>query len=465
MAETARTEVIPVWAPQPGPQTAYLACPIFEVCYGGARGGGKTDGALGDWAKHAQEFGEHASGVFFRRELVQLDDVIGRSKVLFTPLGARYQDQKKTWIFPNGAVLRFRPLERDGDAEKYQGHSYTRVYIEELTNYPDPGPVMKLKATLRSGVGVPVGFRATCNPGGPGHHWVKARYIDPAPGGYEVLADEDGLERVFIPAKLQDNSLLLDNDPTYVSRLKQAGSEALVRAWLNGDWDVIEGAYFDCWRADQHVIEPFAIPDWWTRFRSLDWGSAAPFSVGWWAVSDGTQVNGRSYPPGAMIRYREWYGAKKPNVGLKMTAEQVARGIVQRTPKGEKIMYTVADTSVFDWDGGPSIGERMHGAGLKRLRKSDKRREPGWDQMRQRLLGADRPMLYVFKTCTDFIRTIPALQHDEIKVEDVDTNGEDHVADETRYACMSRPWMKGKPPPPHDPLKPVPITLKRPVRG
>ena len=321
------------WRPQPGPQHALIDCSVFEVFYGGARGGGKTDGMIGgDWPLHAQKYGEHARGIFFRREMPQLEAAIDRSKQIYANLGAVWQEQKKLWTFSNGATLRFRHLERDSDAEKYQGHDYTRVYFEELTNYPDPKPVMKIKGTLRSGAGVPCGFRAAGNPGGPGHNWVKARYIDPAPNGYKII-NEEGLGRVYIPARLSDNQILTASDPMYVARLKQAGSEQLVKAWLQGDWSIVDGAYFDCWSASM-VVKPFAIPSHWLRFRSFDWGSAAPFSAGWWAVA-GEHHNG--IPKGALVRYREWYGAESPNKGLKLTAEQVSQGIRDRESDGEEI--------------------------------------------------------------------------------------------------------------------------------
>lgn len=463
MGAEARADHTVIWSPQPGPQRALLECPVFEVFYGGARGGGKTDGMLGEWAFHAHAHEDAANGVFFRRELTQLDEAIARSHELYAPVGADWNEQKKTWVFPNGARLKFRYLDRDSHAEAYQGHSYTRIYFEELTNFPDPKPVMKLKATLRSAKGVPCCFRATGNPGGPGHQWVRERYITPAPAGFKVIEDADGLRRVFIPARLQDNPILLDSDPTYVARIKQSGSEQLVKAWLEGDWNVIEGAYFDCWSTAQHVIRPCELPEWWFRFRSMDWGSAKPFSVGWWAVAgeDWLTPDGAWIPKGALIRYREWYGAKEPNVGLKLTAEEVGQGIVSRET-GEDINHGVIDPAAFAEDGGPSIAERLYKQGAK-FRRADNKRVGvrgamgGWDMMRARLKGQDfgepmgqRPMVYVFSTCGDTIRTVPALQHDEKRPEDVDTEQEDHAADEFRYACMSRPWQAQKPTEPED---------------
>jgi len=436
-----------VWRPQAGPQKSLIDCPVYEIFYGGARGGGKTDGVLGKMALKANRLGAKFNCVFFRHEIPMLDDAIARSQQIYGALGWQWQDQKKTWTTPYGGRLRFRPLERTRDAEKYQGQNLSDVCIEEAGNYPDPAPIMRLHAVIRgSGEGQ---MHLTGNPGGPGQLWIKDRYIDPCPAGNRVITDilPDGSEkkRVFIPAKVRDNKILLANDPGYISSLYLVGSEQLVKAWLNGDWSAIEGAYFDCWSSDL-VIRPFEIPGHWTRIMSFDWGSARPFSVGWWAVASEDYIgeNGR-IPKNAMIRYREWYGASGPNVGLKMTAEDVAIGIKDRTR--EKMHRSVADPAIFAEDGGPSIAERMRKAAKINFYPADNKRIPGWDQMRARMQGEDdRPMVYLFNTCADSIRTIPALQHDEIKPEDLDTDGEDHAADEWRYGLMARPYARPKPP-------------------
>lgn len=448
-----------IWTPQPQ-QAALISCPCFEVFFGGARGGGKTDASIGDWIEHSNTYGEHAIGIFVRRKLKQLEEVIARTQQLFTKIGATYNVQQKTWTMANGARLKFVYLERDSDAEEYQGHSYTRIYIEEVTNFPSSSPIDKLRATLRSGAGVPVGMRLTGNPGGPGHNWVKARYISPNPAGYEIFWDEteveiDGvtqvvrLDRVFIPSKLADNQLLLKNDPTYVLRLRQSGSEALVNAWLKGDWDVIDGAFFDEWDDELHILPTEVVlpllPRNALRFRAFDWGSAKPFSCGWYCMlPDNLDIGGRILPKGALVKYREWYGAKGPNVGLKMTAEQVAEGILLRE-RGERISYGTADPAIFIRNGGPSIGETMAVKGCN-WRSADNKRKPGAEKLRQYLVGevtgdTHIPMLYFLDCCEDSIRTIPTLQHDEKDAEDVDTEAEDHAYDETRYAVMSRPWQ------------------------
>lgn len=465
-----------LWAPQEGPQTDLITCPIFEVFYGGARGGGKTEGSIGDWLEHSSAYGEAAIGIFVRRKFKQLAEVIARTKQIFPKLGAKYNEQRAEWRMGNGARLKFVYLERDSDAEEYQGHNYTRVYIEEVTNFASPGPINKLRATLRSSQGVPVGLRLTGNPGGPGHNWVKARYIDPDPKGYKVIAEEceveiDGvirsikLERVFIPSKLGDNVLLLRNDPTYVLRLRQSGSEALVKAWLEGNWDIVDGAYFQIDEAI-HVKDRGYIrwcPPTAVRFRSFDWGSARPLSVGWWAIADGLWPPADPFPFGSIFRYREWYGASGPNVGLHMTADVVAKTILEMED-GERIRYAVADPSIFIRNGGPSIAEGMARC---RWRRADNKRIPGWEAVRQRLQGdviegEVKPMMYFADSCEDTLRTLPILQHDEDNQEDLDTDGEDHAADDIRYACMSRPWKPKlilPPKPLQMPLLPGQITI------
>lgn len=459
----------------PGPQTALISCPVFEVFYGGARGGGKTEGSLGDWLQHSATYGSKAVGVFFRRNRIQLDEVIARTHELFPLIGAKYRGSPDfVWVMPGGARLKFRYLERDRDAEEYQGHSYTRVYVEEVTNFPKPKPINLLRATLRSAAGVPVGLRLTGNPGGPGHEWVKNRYITPCKTGWKVLKESftnrkgevREMERVFIPSKLADNVLIDEHDPLYEIRLRQSGSPELVRAWLEGDWDLVIGSYFDCFSPQKHVrsfAENFPrIPDSAFIYRAFDWGSSAPFSCGWYAVADGKWGSPTPFPRGALVKVMEWYGSAGDNNGLKMEDIAVADGILakERHVGWEgRVNYGVADPAAFIRNGGPSIAERMAGRGCF-WRPADNKRIPGWATLRERLIGVGGdPLLYFLDNCTDTIRTLPTLQHDENNVEDVDTDGEDHAGDETRYACMARPWIQDEAPPPESGLPKLPSQL------
>src|SRR6185312_7227400 len=244
MAEEARTaadDPVVIWEPQPR-QEAFITCPADDVGFGGARGGGKSDAVVGDWIDHEETYGEHAIGMAFRRERTQLTELIERARQILQPLGYQWHEQDKYFRGPKGGRLRFTYLESDSDADAYQGHSYTRLYPEEMGTFPSEAPINKLQATLRSGNGVPCQMKGTCNPGGPGHQWVKARYrLDTNPKGLEVFRTEfvnpftkAKIEktRIFIPSRVTDNRFLGDD---YVANLYQVGSPELVRAWLEGD--------------------------------------------------------------------------------------------------------------------------------------------------------------------------------------------------------------------------------------
>lgn len=440
------------WIPQPGPQLAALEADwCDELFFGGERGGGKSDLQLGYQEDGALRYGKHSNGIMFRKTYPEMEELQSRAVEIFSASGAVFRTQpsgnypfSNCWYWPNGATVKMRYIENEKDYGRYHGHQYTRISFDEVTEYPTPDGLLKMLSTLRSANGVPCSMRATGNPGGIGHVWVKARYIDPAPPFTPFTDPETGFTRIFIPSKLSDNQILVRNDPNYRNRIlaATAGNEALRKAWTEGAWDIVAGAFFSAWDSKKHVILPFEIPNKWTRFTSFDWGSARPFSVGWWAVSDGSIPE---YPTGALIRYREWYGMSRPNVGLKMKAGDVAQGIIDRENDGENISYRVADPAIFKEDGGPSIAQGMLPTVWK---PGDNKRQPGWTQLNDRLIGIDdRPMIYFFNTCVDTIRTLPAMQHDKNKIEDIDTDGEDHAVDETRYACMSRPWIK----PQHEP--------------
>lgn len=458
------------WAPQPGPQTeAILATWCQELFYGGAAGGGKSDFLLGDYLQDVPTYGEAWQGIIFRRTYGELSALMERSHQIYPATGAVWNEQKKRWLWSNGAQLKFRYLEQERHKSRYQGHAYAWIGWDELTQWAVDGAYRYLRGRLRSAHPVPTKrIRAAANPGGVGHHWVKSYFVTPARGGFAPILDPiTGNRRMFVPARLSDNKILLRHDPGYEGNLKGLGSEALVKAWLDGDWDVVEGAFFDCWN-HRVIVKPFIVPKDWLRFRSADWGSASPFSFGWWAVvqDDYRPYPGRFLRRGALVRYREWYGTKDPAAsgmkGLKLTAEQVGDRLVELEKDDPKLMYGVLDPSTFKEDGGPSIAERInnrllkaqmisfHGADNTRVttRDSKDRRGPmaGWDQMRARIVGEDgRPMIHCFDTCTASIRTIPTLQHDPGKPEDLDTNSEDHAADDWRYGCSSRPWLRDPP--------------------
>ncbi|WP_246687269.1 terminase [Mesorhizobium sp. B2-5-9] len=375
--------------------------------------------------------------------------------------------------FWNGSKIYLCHCFNEKDRFKYQGAEMHVLLIDELTHFTE-----KIYRFLRNrvrmvGITLPDKYkgkfpRILCgaNPGGIGHQFVKSTFIEGAQEYevYRVSRSEGGMLRQFIPARLEDNPSMNDNDPGYEDRLHGLGSDSLVRAMRHGDWDIVEGAYFDNFERRRHVIRPFTIPDHWIRFRAGDWGSAKPFCFGWYAVATEDTIAGPGVviPRGALVKYREWYGVKvdasgkfMPDTGLKLHAEAVGAGVRERD-HDDIIVYGVLDPAAFSEDGGPSIAERMATGKGSTFRRADNARVArkgsmgGWDQLRGRLTGDEdgRPMLFFFETCIHTIRTLPALQHDEANPEDLNTDQEDHAADETRYACMSRPWAgKRKTPP------------------
>lgn len=262
MAAAVQPQLAVAWEPISAPQEALITCPIEDVFYGGARGGGKTDALLGDFAAHAGQYGKHAHGILFRRTYPELEQVEQRSREIYTPLGWSYNETKKTWTAPDGATLKLRYLLRDKDADNYQGHSYTWQGWDELTNWSSAVALDKLWATLRSAHGVPCYRRSTGNPGGAGHGWVKRRYIDPAPDGYKVFQYAPNpnvpalrIQSVFIPSTLDDNKLIAESG--YEARIAAAtgDNQALWEAWRFGRWDVFVGQQYNEFRREYHVLK------------------------------------------------------------------------------------------------------------------------------------------------------------------------------------------------------------------
>lgn len=430
-----------------------------EVLYGGAAGGGKSYLLRASAIRWCAEI----AGVqvyMFRRTLPDLRDNHLRGPTSFQAMLApyltsgvvKYRAVENEFVFWNGSVLHLCYCDSENDVEKYRGAEIHVLIIDELTHFSEY-QYRFLRSRVRiAGLDVPEKYRsrvprveAGSNPGSIGHAWVKRTFIAPKEPMvlWKAEAEEGGMLRQFIPARLADNPHLTLEDPQYADRLRGLGAESLVRAMLDGDWDIVAGQAFEKLRRDVHAIEPFEPPEDWMCFGSLDWGSTRPFSFGMWGVANGNALpDGRLYRRGAMIRYNELYGWNgKPNEGMRREASEVAQMIRSRIGN-RKLTYIAADPSMWKVDGGPSIAETMLRYGVV-LRKADNSRLPGYIQVRQRINGdEDGPMLYATRNCHDgFWRTMPDLVMDERKVEDVDTDQEDHAYDDARYACMSRPWM------------------------
>ena len=291
-----------------------------------------------------------------------------------------------------------------------------------------------------------------------GNSWVKERYVSPAPQGYTPITDsKTGAVRIYIPSRVTDNLLLMKNDPNYVTNLKLSGSENLVRAWLEGDWNIVAGGFFsDIIDPDTHYLKPFEIPAGWRYRRSFDWGSAAPSALGIWAISDGNPVDdldGFVFPRGSAILVKEWYtvarkedGSMQPNVGQRLTNLALGNGIGQRSLR-YNFSGCVADPSIFAKPGRDSIYDEMRKGAAEVghtliLSPADNNRIAGWQRMRDMLQNARKPIpekegMWVFETCSHWIRTVPVLQRDEAHPDDIDTSQEDHMGDSSRYLAQT----------------------------
>jgi hypothetical protein len=470
------------WEPQDpkedgrGPQlVAIQHAYVEELFFGGAVGGGKTDYLLGDFGMDVAEQGPDWQGILFRTSYPQIEAVIERSLEIYPKWfpGVVWKAGTKTWEWPNGAFLRMRFLADDTSWLEYQGHRYAWIGFDELPQWATPINYKRMKARLRG----PAKFkrmRGTGNPGGAGHAWIKSHFkINEHPDG-GVIFREGSDRRMFIRSRLQDNKILLDSDPGYLARLDGLGSPELIKAWKEGDWNVTLGSFFPEFDEQRHVVRPFLIPSHWTRGRAMDWGSAKPYCVLWFAVaSEDTVVIGKwgnkfQIPRGCLVFYRELYGVKElpngsfePNEGTKEPARTVGRKIVARE-FGDIIEIAVLDPASWNVISGPSIAEQIADGGAQ-FSKADNTRTArkgamsGWNMVRERLVGDDeweaRPMLVFMTNCEHTLRTLPVMQHDKHNVEDMDSTGEDHPVDTVRYACNSRPFSR-KGPNGYNPLAP-----------
>jgi hypothetical protein len=465
------------WQPQAGSQMMFLTCPVFEVLYAGTRGPGKTDALLMDFLQHVGEgWGAEWKGILFRRQQKDLQDVITKSQKWFPRIlaGARFNRSELEWRFPEGERLLFRHLRVPDDYQAYHGHAYPWIGFEELIQWPDDTAYKLMISCCRSSAaGMPRKLRATTNPYGRGHHWVKARFELPAMAG-RVINAEGQPPRAAIQGYLAENRIMLQADPGYVDRIREAArNPGELKAWLEGSWDIVAGGMVDdLWDARVHVIQPFAIPGSWRVNRAFDWGSSKPFSVGWYAEADGSTVETSSGPrstvPGDLFRINEWYGCtRQPNTGLRMLARDIAAGIVRRELDWGihgRVQPGPADASIFDVENGVSIADDMAepvridgdvypGIEWEPSDKSPGSRKQGWEQLRKRLANARRqgyepreyPGLFIFRDrCPHFLRTVPTLPRDDQDLDDVDTDAEDHIGDEVRYRLRWRPAPRAR---------------------
>ena len=426
-------------------QILFLTADTKHIGFGGARGGGKSWSVRTKSKLLALEYGKEKhpkkeTGIrilIVRRtypELINNHINILRAELLGI---AKYNDKDKVLKFINGSTINFTYCDNDKDLDRLQGQEYDVIFLDEATQLSEY-QMKTITACLRGVNNFPKRIYYTCNPGGQGHGYIKRIFID------KVYEDgENPEDYTFIQSLVTDNKVLIESQPDYIKQL-EALPPKLRKAWLEGDWNVYEGQFFEDfvdrpeYYSDKiwtHVINPFEIPDGWKIFRSFDWGYNKPFSCGWWAVD----YDGVAY------RILELYGCTKtPNEGVKWTPPQVFAEIARierehRWLKGKKIIG-VADPAIWNAETGKSIADVAAEHGVF-FNKGDHERIAGWMQVHYRLAFDDKgyPMMYVFSNCKAFIRTIPLLLYDEHKPEDLDSDGEDHVADEVRYFLMSRP--------------------------
>lgn len=432
------------------------------MAFGGARGGGKS------WAVRVKAVllclkHPGIKVMIIRKTYPELQEnhIIPICELLRcndpdeTKRAASYNDSKKHIIFPNGSRILFRYCDDEKDADRFQGTEVDVLFIDEATQQSED-KMKKLTACVRGVNDFPKRIYYTCNPGGEGHGWVKRLFID-----RQYRDWENGEDYEFIQSLVTDNEALMKADPDYIKQLESL-PPALRDAWLYGNWNIFSGQFFEDFRTSPdiqlceeagisiedarrqgrftHVIEPFDLNAGerrgWTIMRSYDFGYNKPFSLGYWAMDY----------DGVLYRFLELYGSTgNPDEGLKWTPDQQFSQIVRLESehpwlKGRRIVDSVADPAIWDSSRGESIAETAARYGIY-FTPGDNKRIPGWMQVHYRLQFDENgyARMYVFDNCKAFIRTFPLMMYSKTMPEDMDTGLEDHVADEVRYMCMSRP--------------------------
>ena len=430
-------------------QRMFLNATAKHVAFGGARGGGKS-WAVRTKAKLMALKYPGIKQLIVRRTYPEL--INNHVRTLKNELRgiATYNDRDKVFNFGNGSIIQLAYCAKDADLDHLQGIELDIIYLDEATQLSEYQMKMII-ACLRGVNNYPKHIFYTCNPGGQGHTFIRRLFVD-----RHFEEGEHPEDYVFIQSLITDNVALMKTQPDYLKQLESLPPK-LKAAWLYGRWDVYEGQFFEDFRTTPdpakaaeegveveelkrqhrwtHVIEPFEIPQGWNVMRSYDFGYNKPFSCAWWAMDyDGT-----------LYRIMELYGCTgTPNEGVKWTPDKQFEEIhrIETTHpwlKG-RMITGVADPAIWDASRGEAIAETASKHGVF-FTPGENSRVDGWMQLHYRFSFDSNGFakMYIFENCKGFIRTIPTLMYDEHKMEDLDTSGEDHIADETRYLCMSRP--------------------------
>jgi len=435
-----------LFKPNAGPQTDFLAASEREVLFGGSAGGGKSYAMLSDPLRY---MGHPAfSGLLLRHTTEELRELVFKSQELYPKIwpGIKWSERKMQWTAPSGARLWMSYLDRDDDVLRYQGLAFSWIGFDELTQWATPYAWNYMRSRLRSTApDLPIYMRATTNPGGRGHGWVKKMFIDPSPynRAYDATDSETGevlrypsghskagkslFKRRFIPARLSDNPYLAESGDYEAMLLSMPEQQR--RQLLDGDWDIKEGAAFTEFDRNIHVVKPFDIPNNWVKFRACDYGYGSKSGVVWMAVAPNEQL----------IVYRELYVSK-------VLATDLADMILDLEAGDGTIKYGVLDSSLWHkrGDTGPSLAEQMVSRGC-RWRPSDRSkgsRVAGKNEIHRRLQVdefTEEPRLVFFSNCTNMVAQLPSIPLDKKNPEDIDTHSEDHLYDALRYGIMSRP--------------------------
>lgn len=445
-AEAIEEHANVLFKPNPGPQTDFLAASEREVLYGGSAGGGKSYAMLADPLRYMGH--PQFSGLLLRHTTEELRELIFKSQELYPKIwpGIKWSERKMQWTAPSGARLWMSYLDRDDDVLRYQGLAFSWIGFDELTQWASPYAWNYMRSRLRSTApDLPIFMRATTNPGGRGHHWVKKMFIDPAPYGeaFDATDSETGevlrypaghskagkplFKRRFIPARLADNPYLAEAGDYEAMLLSLPEQQR--RQLLEGDWDIKEGAAFTEFDRNVHVVEPYRIPSNWVKFRACDYGYGSYSGVLWFAVSPSEQL----------VVYRELYVSK-------VLATDLAEMVLDLEAEDGNIKYGVLDSSLWHkrGDTGPSLAEQMIQKGC-RWRPSDRSRGSrlaGKNEIHRRLQideFTEEPRIVFFNNCTNLVAQLPSIPLDKKNPEDVDTKSEDHLYDALRYGIMSRP--------------------------